>query len=319
MRGSGSAGSPRARRRRPGPTRAGRRTEAEFERALDANALFLAEEDGEPVGFVTSWLEEHVARIGDLYVAERSAANGSRARARRRGDREPARPGRDAPPPEREPGRAAVLRAARLPRGVAQPRAAARRARASAAAARSARSTSRPTTRRRSSGPCASSCRASRAARRAASSRRRATAGSRSTTTSATATRDAAPARARALRADRARSSSRSASSTSRSSASSCFEAGRVVDEYLSVPEHYGPLPPGDVIALAANPRVVARLTGADPAAVRAVARTAALPGRAAAAAGAARRHRGRDRARGRRARLGRRAGDPGRDRGATA
>jgi hypothetical protein len=57
------------------------------------------------------------------------------------------------------------------------------------------------------------------------------------------------------------------------------FEAGRIVDEYLSVPEHYGALPPGDVIALAANPRVVARLTGADPADVRAVARTAQSPG----------------------------------------
>lgn len=56
------------------------------------------------------------------------------------------------------------------------------------------------------------------------------------------------------------------------------LEAGRVVDEYLSVPEHYGHLPPGDVIALAANPRVVSRLTGADPAAVRAVARTATSP-----------------------------------------
>jgi GNAT superfamily N-acetyltransferase len=55
-------------------------------------------------------------------------------------------------------------------------------------------------------------------------------------------------------------------------------EAGRIVDEYLSVPEHYGTLPPGDVIALAANPRVVARLTGADPAVVRAVARTGASP-----------------------------------------
>lgn len=50
------------------------------------------------------------------------------------------------------------------------------------------------------------------------------------------------------------------------------FERGSVVDEYLSVQEHYGPLPPGDVIALAANPRVVARLTGADPGAVRAAA-----------------------------------------------
>ena len=56
------------------------------------------------------------------------------------------------------------------------------------------------------------------------------------------------------------------------------LEGGRVVDEYLSVPEHYGPLPPGDVIALAANPRVVARLTGADPGEIRAVARTATSP-----------------------------------------
>ena len=56
------------------------------------------------------------------------------------------------------------------------------------------------------------------------------------------------------------------------------LEAGRVVDEYLSVPEHYGALPPGDVIALAANPRVVARLTGADPGVIRAVARTAGSP-----------------------------------------
>ena len=56
------------------------------------------------------------------------------------------------------------------------------------------------------------------------------------------------------------------------------LEGGRVVDEYLSVPEHYGPLPPGDVIALAANPRVVARLTGADPGVIRGVARTATSP-----------------------------------------
>ena len=56
------------------------------------------------------------------------------------------------------------------------------------------------------------------------------------------------------------------------------LERGRVVDEYLSVPEHYGPLPPGEVIALGANPRLMARLTGADPDAVRAIARTAASP-----------------------------------------
>jgi GNAT superfamily N-acetyltransferase len=56
------------------------------------------------------------------------------------------------------------------------------------------------------------------------------------------------------------------------------FERGSVVDEYLSIQEHFGPLPPGDVIALAANPRVVARLTGADPAAVRAAAVHGATP-----------------------------------------
>ncbi|MET1010245.1 MAG: hypothetical protein ABWY96_09365 [Gaiellaceae bacterium] len=56
------------------------------------------------------------------------------------------------------------------------------------------------------------------------------------------------------------------------------LERGRVVDEYLSVPEHYGPLPPGEVIALGANPRLMARLTGADPDAVRAFARTAGSP-----------------------------------------
>jgi ribosomal protein S18 acetylase RimI-like enzyme len=56
-------------------------------------------------------------------------------------------------------------------------------------------------------------------------------------------------------------------------------DRGRMVDEYLSVPNYYGPLPPGDALALRANPTVIARLTGAEPARVRAVARTAASPG----------------------------------------
>jgi ribosomal protein S18 acetylase RimI-like enzyme len=55
-------------------------------------------------------------------------------------------------------------------------------------------------------------------------------------------------------------------------------DRGSVVDEYASVPEYHGPLPPGDVIALGANPTVVSRLTGADPARVREVARTGASP-----------------------------------------
>ena len=50
------------------------------------------------------------------------------------------------------------------------------------------------------------------------------------------------------------------------------------MDEYLSVPEYYGEVPPGDVISLAANPTVVARLTGADPAEVRRVIRNGASP-----------------------------------------
>ena len=56
------------------------------------------------------------------------------------------------------------------------------------------------------------------------------------------------------------------------------FDRGSMVDEYLSVPEYFGELPPGDVYALGANPTVVARLTNADPSRVRAVARTASSP-----------------------------------------
>jgi hypothetical protein len=56
------------------------------------------------------------------------------------------------------------------------------------------------------------------------------------------------------------------------------FERGSIVDEYLSVPEFYGPLPPGDVVGLAANPTVVTRLTGADAGEIRRIARTAPSP-----------------------------------------
>ncbi|MFN2469943.1 MAG: N-acetyltransferase family protein [Gaiellaceae bacterium] len=54
------------------------------------------------------------------------------------------------------------------------------------------------------------------------------------------------------------------------------FERGSLLDEYLSVPEHYGALPPGDAVALRANATVLARLTGAEPGRIREVARTAA-------------------------------------------
>jgi Acetyltransferase (GNAT) family len=56
------------------------------------------------------------------------------------------------------------------------------------------------------------------------------------------------------------------------------YERGRLVDEYLSVPNHYGVLPKGDELALAVNPTLVARLTGADREVVRHVMRNAASP-----------------------------------------
>ncbi len=56
------------------------------------------------------------------------------------------------------------------------------------------------------------------------------------------------------------------------------FDRGADIDEYQSVPEYFGQLPPGDVYALGANATVVGRLTGADPRQVREVAKTAASP-----------------------------------------
>src|SRR5205823_1136300 len=54
------------------------------------------------------------------------------------------------------------------------------------------------------------------------------------------------------------------------------WERGRMVDEYLSVPSYYGVMSKGDELALAANPSLVERLTGADRNEVKRVARTAA-------------------------------------------
>jgi ribosomal-protein-alanine N-acetyltransferase len=55
------------------------------------------------------------------------------------------------------------------------------------------------------------------------------------------------------------------------------YERGRMVDEYLSVPTYYGEISKADELALAANPTIVARLTGADREDVRRVARTGNL------------------------------------------
>src|SRR5918995_97503 len=56
------------------------------------------------------------------------------------------------------------------------------------------------------------------------------------------------------------------------------YDRGRMLDEYLSVREYYGPLPPGEVVSLAANPTLVERLTGADRRAVREAAVHASSP-----------------------------------------
>jgi ribosomal protein S18 acetylase RimI-like enzyme len=48
------------------------------------------------------------------------------------------------------------------------------------------------------------------------------------------------------------------------------FDRGAIVDEYVSVPEYYGALPPGEIVALQANPVVIERVTGASREAIRA-------------------------------------------------
>jgi hypothetical protein len=56
------------------------------------------------------------------------------------------------------------------------------------------------------------------------------------------------------------------------------YDRGRLLDEYLSVQEYYGPLPSGEVMALGANATLVARMTGASREAVRAAAVHARTP-----------------------------------------
>jgi hypothetical protein len=56
------------------------------------------------------------------------------------------------------------------------------------------------------------------------------------------------------------------------------FDRGGIVDEYASVPEFHGPLPPGEVVALNANPVVIERYTGAAQSAVRAATPVARVP-----------------------------------------
>ena len=251
--------------------------EPEIDRALAANGLFLAEEDGDAVGFVTSWLEDHVARVGDLFVVERARRGGAGGKLveavienlRARGAthlrleanlgalRFYERLG------FREESRNLVLE-------LDVPQAGKGRSWGSihvqtddlAGVERAVRQFV-PRLPGHSRGSVVAPPRGGWIAvyddvcdRDPSMLRRLAT---------ELSDRMGAVALALGVEHDEV-------------VRFVLLEAGRVVDEYLSVPEHYGHLPPGDVIALAANPRVVARLTGADPAAVRTVARTAASP-----------------------------------------
>lgn len=251
--------------------------EPELQRALDANALFVAEQDGRLVGFVSSWLEDHVARIGDLYVAGPARRTGAGSalvetvveNLRARGATHLLL---NAHPDAlhfyerlgfREESRNLVLDLDVAAVG---------------------------------SGPSFGSIHAQtddlgaveRAVRQFVP---RLPGGSRGSLVTPVRNGwiavyddvcDRDPSMLRRLATELSERTGAVVLSLGVEHDEVVrfvlLEAGRIVDEYLSVPEHYGPLPPGDAVALAANPRVVSRLTGAEPAAVRAAARTATSP-----------------------------------------
>jgi len=249
----------------------------ELERALDANALFLAEEEGEPVGFVSAWIEDHHGKIGDLYVAEAGRRHGTgRALVETVIENLRARGAThlflNANPAAlvfyerlgfREESRNLVLQLDVREVGTG-----------------------------RSYGSIHVQTDDLGGVERAVQQFvPRLPGGSRGSQVTPphngwiTVYDEACDRDPGALRRLAKEFSDRMGAVVISIGVEHeevvrfvLLEAGRVVDEYLSVPEHYGPLPPGDAIALAANPRVVARLTGADPAAVRAVARTGASP-----------------------------------------
>jgi ribosomal protein S18 acetylase RimI-like enzyme len=251
---------------------------SEFEGALDANALFLAEQDDRPVGFVTAWLEDHFARIGDLYVAEAGRRHGTGRllvdtvieNLRARGathlfvNANPAALDFYERLGFREESRNLVLPLEVREVGTG-----------------------------RSYGSIHIQTDDLTAVERAVKQFvPRLPGGSRGSEVTSphngwitvydeACDRDPAVLRRLAKELSERMGAVVIAIGVEHEQVVRfvLHEAGRVVDEYLSVPEHYGPLPPGDAIALAANPRVVARLTGAEPAAIRAVARTAASPG----------------------------------------
>jgi ribosomal protein S18 acetylase RimI-like enzyme len=249
----------------------------EFEQALDANALFLAEDEGQPVGFVTAWLEDHFARIGDLYVADAGRRQGTgtalvetvveNLRAR---------------------GATHLFLNANLQSLAFYERLGFREESRNLVLPLEVR----PVGTGRSFGSIHVQSDDLGSVERAVQQFvPRLPGGSRGSNVTEphngwiTVYDDACDRDPSVLRRLATELSERMGAVVVAIGVEHeqvvrfvLLEAGRIVDEYLSVPEHYGPLPPGDAIALAANPRVVARLTGAEPGAVRAAARTAASP-----------------------------------------
>lgn len=265
---------------RPAPPWANTSWEAnqeEFDRALAANALFLAEEDGRPVGFVSAWLEDHVARIGDLYVAEAGRRHGTGGalvetvieNLRARGATHVlVHANLDSLPfyerlGFREESRNLVLALQMREVGVGRSFGSIHVQTDDLGAVERAVAQFVPRLPGGSSG-----------------SRVEPPGGGWTRVYDEACDRDPSALRRLATELSDRMGAVVIAIGVEHDEVVRfvLLEAGRVVDEYLSVPEHYGPLPPGDAIALAANPRVVARLTGADPAEIRAVARTAASP-----------------------------------------
>ena len=249
----------------------------ELERALDANALFLAEEEGEPVGFVSAWIEDHHGRIGDLYVAEAGRRQGTGSllvetvieNLRARGathlflNANPAALAFYERLGFREESRNLVLQLEVREVGAGRSYGSVHVQSDDLGAVERAV---------RQFGP-----------RLPGGSRGSEVTPPRNgwiTVYDEACDRD--PANLRRLAKELSDRTGAVVLSIGVEHEQVVrfvlLEAGRIVDEYLSVPEHYGALPPGDVISLAANPRVVARLTGADPTLIRAVARTATSP-----------------------------------------
>jgi ribosomal protein S18 acetylase RimI-like enzyme len=248
--------------------------EPEFRRALDANALFLAEEAGEPVGFVSAWLEEHHGHVGDLYVAEAGRRHGVGSalvetvieNLRARGathlfvDAAADALGFYERIGFRERSRNLVLALEVREVGAGRSYGSIHVQSDDLGSVERAVAQFVPRLPGRSRGSTV-------------------TPPHNGWITVYDDACDRDPALLRRLGTELSDRMGAVAIAIGVEHEEVVrfvvLEAGRVVDEYLSVPEHYGPLPPGDAIALAANPRVVARLTGADPAAIRAAARTA--------------------------------------------